>query len=130
MEGREAAREEPRCSCLASGEPEEREVITRPLEEVIDELNAASDVAGFLKEQGIKGTRGHCYSCPVAEYALRETGALRVDVSSSYTTAVYWRDGVTWEESADHEDNVSEFIEHFDDGGHPELDSEENRDAA
>lgn len=111
--------------------------MTRTLAEVMSELNALpdpDDVANFLRSKGVKGERGQQCTCPIAQYVIRETGATRAEVSSSYTTAVFLdiESGTRIEQldSVDHELSVEEFVEYFDNDGYPELDSEENTNAA
>ncbi|RTL65885.1 MAG: hypothetical protein EKK42_20280 [Pseudonocardiaceae bacterium] len=76
------------------------------------------DLPQYLAEQGLQGVRNQCALCPIARYLLRNTDAVDVEVSHTYTTLIYAGEK---REELDNPDFVADFIEDFDAQRFPQL---------
>lgn len=95
-----------------------------PTDAVSDVLNklaaqgSARQIADYLVAEQCAGNRNAGTACPVARYVQRATG------HHVYVDGVSWTDQVGDEHPIP--DDVSEFVEYFDEGRFPELDADAN----
>lgn len=90
--------------------------------QLLTDLGSDTDqIARSLREQGIKGNMGRCYSCPIAQFLIKngaQYGACMV--SGMIRFASGGPDG-EWNEAFKTPSAIASFIDSFDAGAYPEL---------
>ena len=88
----------------------------------LENLETTSQIANFLLINNHRGSAGNGGSCPVYHY-MRAAAPRPVHAIWVGRTLVDWRDGDgrTLDLKLENWPAVAAFVEHFDDGGYPEL---------
>lgn len=96
--------------------------MTRTVRDIFAEIGQWTDPAEELKKRGIKGNRGDCNACPMANFIIAEVPPEVAEITvDTYHTDVKYRDGS--EEQHLNPQTMSDFIEDFDNGEIPDLDN-------
>lgn len=86
------------------------------------QFETADEIAEFLFEQGVKGTRALSTSCAIANWMTETTGigvaVNQIEMWESYNGAVVNYGGLVLHR---HSDAISSFVIKFDEGHYPEL---------
>lgn len=97
--------------------------VARTVEQIVDDIGRWANCGDELEKRGVRGDRDCPTSCPMANYILTLTDPS--DVKAIWVDF----DGVVYTNSNDDKwyipapDNMSKFIEEFDEGLFPTLDN-------